>query len=63
MTHPQPLHPAAFEAALARALEVFRSMAHKVVDRNPTWSELPTLLSEDELRVFLAVAAWGRGAR
>lgn len=42
------------ERLLARATFTLVSALEKVDAASPTWEELPTLLTEDELRVFLA---------
>ena len=51
----------AFEAAMTEFLETFKSMADKVMKKDPTWAALPVVLTAEEMAVFDAFAAWRLG--
>lgn len=43
-----------FTAAMEKMTATFSSMTDKVMRENPAWTDLPELLTEDELRMYFA---------
>ena len=46
--------------AIERVVLATGSMADKVIRLNPRWDELQSVLTEDELRVFVGILAWAK---